>query len=364
MPKSKPFIFGYGVIVVLLIIYLGSKVSFIFQPIVVLVQTLFFPFLLSGILYYLFRPIVELLESWGVPRVLSILLIYVAFISLFVMLGFLLGPILSDQFKNLVDNFPAIMNKVQKRLIELQKHPWISPYIQWNDISSQAVNYLKNSITDIGRNIAQFIGIIMNIIVVFVTVPFILYYMLKEGEKAPKYFLRILPAQEREHGMKILRDMDLALSSYIKGQVLVSLFVGLVVYIGYLIIDLDYALILALGAVFTNVIPFVGPLIGTIPALMVAWIHSPMMVIKVLIVAVIAQQLEGNVVSPLVMGRTLNIHPLTIILILLVAGGLGGFLGLLLAVPTYAVVKVVVSHVYRLIQLRKVQQNRGTLFFD
>src|SRR5690606_25440673 len=125
-----------------------------------------------------------------------------------------------------------------------------------------------------------------------------------------------------------------------------------------------YALVLSLLSLFTNVIPFIGPLLGTIPAIIVGWIEDPVMVIKVLIVAVIAQQLEGNLVSPLVMGRQLKIHPLTIIVILLVAGSLGGFLGLLLAVPTYAVSKVVISHIYRLILLRRTQQNRGRIFFD
>ncbi|RAL27056.1 AI-2E family transporter [Thermoflavimicrobium daqui] len=360
MPKSKPFLFGYSIIIILLIVLLGTKVNFIFKPIVVLVQTLFFPFLLAGVLYYLLRPVVQLLEKWNIPRTLSILLIYLCFIGLLVLLGFLVGPALNEQIERLINNFPTIMKEFQKRFMELQKHPWIQPYLKWSEISEQAVDYLKNRFLDIGKNIAQFFSVIMNIVMVFVTVPFILYYMLKEGDKAPKYFLRFLPIDEQAHGRKILADMDTALSSYIKGQILVSLFVGIVAYIGYLIIDLDYALILAIIAIFTNVIPFVGPLIGTIPAIIVAWTDadSSFMVLKVLIVAIIAQQLEGNLVSPQVMGKTLKIHPLTIIVILLVAGSLGGFLGLLLAVPTYAVAKVVISHVYRLFKLKQARKTQ------
>jgi predicted PurR-regulated permease PerM len=114
----------------------------------------------------------------------------------------------------------------------------------------------------------------------------------------------------------------------------------------------EYSLILALVAMLTNVIPFVGPFIGIIPALIVGFIESPMMMLKVIIVVVIAQQIESNLISPQIMGRALDVHPLTIILLLLVASSLGGVLGLILAVPTYAMLKVVVKHSYRLFRLR------------
>jgi predicted PurR-regulated permease PerM len=352
MPQSKAFRIGYGIIMILLIIWLSSKVSFIFQPLVVFVQTLFIPFLVSGLLYYLFRPIVSFFEQYRVPRTISILLIYGIFIGLFVLLGFLIGPTLKEQFQRLIDNLPAMLEVAKQRFAELNQNPWISKNINWDEISQYFIDYVKNSYKEIGSNIAGFFRVITNILVVFVTVPFILYYMLKEGEKAPQFILRFLPKEVREEGLKILSDMDHALSSYIKGQVLISVFVGFVVYMGYLIIGIEYSLILALVTMFTNIIPFIGPLIGTVPAIIVALIDSPAMVLKVLIVAVVAQQLEGNVVSPWIMGKSLDIHPLTIILVLLVAGSLGGFLGLLLAVPTYAVLKVIVSHAYRLWMLK------------
>lgn len=323
-----------------------------FQPIVVFVQTLFFPFLISGVLFYLFRPIVAFMLRFKIPKGISILIIYLVIIGLFVLLGFSIGPLLGDQFEALVDNFPSMLEAAKVRFNELNHNPWVNKYIDWNMIADSVANYLQTSYTTIGSNLAGFFGIITNIILVFVTVPFILYYMLKEGEKAAPYVLRVLPEKEREHGVKILHDLDHALSSYIKGQVLVAITIGVIVFIGYLIIGMPYALLLAIFAMFTNVIPYIGPLIGLAPAAIVASIHSPSMIVKVLIVAVIAQQVEGNFVTPRVMGKNLNVHPLTIILLLLVAGSLAGFLGMLLAIPTYAVLKVVVSHFYQLSRLR------------
>ncbi|MGA8942438.1 MAG: AI-2E family transporter [Thermoactinomyces sp.] len=353
MPDSRMFRIGYGIVLVLLIVLLAHQVQFIFHPLVVLVQTLFTPFLVAGILFYLFRPVVDWLETKKIPRPLSILFIYLVFIGLLVLLGFLIGPLLQKQVDQLAKNLPMIIDSAKEELIRLSHHPWVSDNLDWKKITTSVTDYLKTSYKAIGANIAGFFQVITNIILVFVTVPFILYYMLKEGGRFPHLVLQWLPEKERGRGYQILSDMDKALSSYIKGQILVSVFVGVLVYIGYLIIGIEYSLILALITMFTNVIPFIGPLIGTIPAIVVALIDSPFMVVKVLIVAVVAQQLEGNLVSPQVMGKNLNIHPLTIIVLLLVAGSMAGFLGLLLAVPTYAVAKVVLSHFYRLVLLRR-----------
>ena len=352
MPDTKAFRIGYGIIIILLIILLANQVNFIFQPLVVLVQTLFFPFLLAGILFYLFRPLVRWLEKKKIPRTISILLIYLAIIGLLFLLGSLVAPVLQEQLTHLIQNLPAITDAAKEELIRWSHHPWVNDNLDWKKIMTYVTNYLNSSYKAIGANVANFFQVLTNIVMVFITVPFILYFMLKEGERFPHYVLQWLPEKERDKGLRILSDMDFALSSYIKGQILVSVCVGVLVYIGYLIIGLEYSLILAIITMFTNVIPFLGPFLGTIPAVIVALIDSPGMVVKVLVVTIVAQQIEGNLVSPLVMGKSLNIHPLTIIVLLLVAGSLVGFLGLLLAVPVYAVTKVVLSHLYRLFLLR------------
>ncbi|MCS1351820.1 AI-2E family transporter [Mechercharimyces sp. CAU 1602] len=355
MPQTKFFHTLYALILLALLIYLGTKIDFIFLPIVVTFQTLFFPFLIAGLLFYLFRPIVVLLHQYRIPKALSILLIYLAFIGVVTLAVLLIGPVLQAQFTSLIERTPELIFDIEKQINHLQKNPWvidIMKQINLEEYTQQASQYISDGLSTIGTNVASLIGVITNIVLAFVTVPFILFYMLKEGEKAPEQVLKLLPTNRRQAGRSILSDMDRAISSFIQGQVTVSFFVGTLALIGYWIIGLDYALLLALVMMFTNVIPYIGPFIGTVPALIVGFIDRPIMALYVLIVAVIAQQLEGNLISPLVMGKTLNVHPLTIIVVLLVSGSLAGFLGLLLAVPTYAVSKVVVSHVYQLWRLR------------
>lgn len=357
MAQYKWFRVFLGLIMFFLIIYLGSLVQFMFRPIVVFVETLFFPFLLAGVMYYLFRPIVNFLDKQKVPKTVAIISIYLAVIGLVTALVFLVGPILQRQVNSLVNNLPYLVNEIRALIIQLQENEWFNRFqgtetFSLDKLSANMTQYINQAFNIISTNISGLIGFIANVVIIFIIIPFILFYMLKEGEKAPNQVLKLLPEKQRIEGRKILSDMDVKLSSYIQGQILVSLCVGILMYAGFLIIGIEYSLILALIAMFTNVIPFVGPWIGTVPALIVAIIHSPFMVAKVLIVIIVVQQFESNFISPQIMGKKLAVHPLTIILLLIVAGRFAGIIGMLLAVPTYAVLKVVVGHTYRLLKLR------------
>lgn len=357
MSHYKWFRVFLAIIMLFIIIFLGSQITFIFRPIVVFVETLFFPFLLAGVLYYLFRPIVNLLHKQKVPKTIAIIIIYLAVIGLLVAMVLLVGPVLQRQVNSLVNNIPFIFNEIRWIIIELQDHEWFSRFqltenFTFEKLPDNLTQYLNQAFNIVSTNIAGLIGFIANLVIIFIIIPFILFYMLKEGEKAPNQVLRLLPEKQRIEGRKILADMDVKLSSYIQGQIIVSMCVGILMYAGFLIIGIEYSLILALIAMFTNVIPFVGPWIGTVPALIVAIIDSPFMIVKVLAVILIVQQFESNFISPQIMGKKLAIHPLTIILLLIVAGRFAGIIGMLLAVPTYAVCKVVVSHTYRLFKLR------------
>lgn len=134
---------------------------------------------------------------------------------------------------------------------------------------------------------------------------------------------------------------------------IVSSFVGILCYIAFTLIGLDYALILALVAMVTNVIPFLGPWLGTIPAVIVGLLHSPLKALLVILLVVIIQQIESNILQPQVMGKKLSMHPVTVLSLILVAGSFAGIIGMLLAVPLYAVGKVIVTHAYRLWKLNR-----------
>jgi predicted PurR-regulated permease PerM len=338
-----------------IIIYLGTKISFIFTPLVIIFQSLFPPIVLSGILYYLLRPLVNLL-SRKMPRTVAIVAVFLMIAGVMTGAVLIIGPELQRQFTLLIENIPAFSGHIQQWYNSMIQSEWFlrfqeNDYLSIEKITAYFEENAQEMLRDAGSKIAGTVGFIANVVMLLVLVPFVLFFMLKDGKQAPTFLLKILPKKHHDEAEDILKDMDEALSAYIQGQLIVSFCVGVTAYIGYLIIGLDYSLVLGFVAMVTNVIPFVGPWIGAFPAVVVGLLHSPFKALLVVIVIVIVQQLDSNITSPLVMGKKLNIHPLTIIFVLLIAGKFGGLLGLIFAVPAYALLKVIVSHMYRYLKL-------------
>ncbi|MFC4713029.1 AI-2E family transporter [Planococcus dechangensis] len=355
MPKTKWFRFLMYVLVIFAIINLAVRVPFVFYPIGVAFSTLMPIIIIGGILFYIFRPLVKLL-SRKMPRVVSILIIFAAFIGLLVGFSLWIGPLIFRQIQALIENFPTIVREVQNQANAALSSQWWS-YIQEQDFLPDVnpdviAGNFRNTLTGIGSNILSFTGVLISALTSLIVVPFVLFFLLKDGDRLPASFLRLLPQDSREEGAKILHDMDENLSAYIQGQAIVSLFVGVFCFIAYLILGVDYAIILALVATVTNVIPFLGPVIGAIPAVVVAFFQDPILALWVLIAIVIIQQVESNLISPNVMGKKLSVHPVTIIFLLYIGGNLAGLVGMILVIPTYAVGKAIVQNLYRLVRLR------------
>ncbi|ASK61944.1 AI-2E family transporter [Virgibacillus phasianinus] len=347
------FKYATGTLIVLLCIYFLGKVDFFLNPFQKLVTILFFPIIISGLFYYILRPVVELVAKQKfLNRSVAIIVVYaIAALLVYLFIQFVGGKIV-DQAQQLTDQLPTkVENTVEqtKRLIEKNNFGMFSV----EEIKQKSITFLSDLAQTIGDNIAAIVGAITSVATVLVLVPFILFYFLKDGHKLLPYLLNFIPKKHMEEGEAILKDIDRTLASYILGQLTVGLVDGTLMYIGYLVIDLDYALVLALFVIITAVVPLIGPALGVLPAILIALIQDPIMVVYVLIILFIVQQLEGNLVSPAVFGKRLQLHPLTIILLLVVAGALYGFVGILIAIPLYAVLKVTIKNFYKLYRLRK-----------
>lgn len=355
MPKTKWFLFLYSVVLILIIIYLAARMPFLLYPFSVIFSTIAPTVIVGGVLYYIFRPLVRLLE-WRMGRITAILSIFMIFILAFFLLGNWLGPLLVNQMLALVNNFPTILERVQSWVDMALDSTWWE-YIEEQDVMpalqpSALMDNFSNAFTGISSNVFDFLGSFFSMVSKLVIVPFILFFLLKDGDRLPDSFLKILPQDSREEGRKILGDMDLNLSAYIQGQAIVSLFVGVLSLIAYMLLGVEYAVILAVIAMLTNLIPFLGPFIGAVPALIVAFFQDPLLAVWVAIAIIIIQQLESTLISPNVMGHKLHVHPVTIIFLLYIGGNFAGLVGMILVIPVYAVGKAIVQNFYRLIRLK------------
>ncbi|AFS71561.1 MULTISPECIES: AI-2E family transporter [Exiguobacterium] len=360
MFENKWYRGAWWIMTLLIIVWVGNHVTFLFRPLAILLQMVVPPLAIAGILYYVLLPIVELLEK-KMKRRPAVIVVLLGLISILTTLGFIFGPMLSDQITEFVNSIPTLASQFQRQLTDvrdqLQNSAFFSRFLGGQDdlfnkfsgnISEYASSFLKN----IGTGVGGFVSVITTTVVTIIIIPIMLIYMLLDGDKLKGNLVKMMPYEYHKETKKILSDVHLTIMSYIRGQVIVSIGVGIIAYIGYLIIGIDYALLLALFATMTNIIPFLGPVIGVVPALIVGFIQDPILAVYAVVVMTVAQQIDSHIMSPLVQGKTLDVHPLTIIIVLLVAGNIAGFFGVLLGVPFYAVMKVIILNIRRLYHLR------------
>ncbi|PLT29956.1 AI-2E family transporter [Peribacillus deserti] len=349
---NKPFFkYATGTILCLIIILLFGRIDYFMKPIQQFIATIFFPILISGLLYYLLRPVVRLLSKF-LPKTVSILSVYALIFGMIYAIIHFFGPSIVDQVKHLSDTLPQKFREITSESEKaINKHN--IGVFEGGHIQEKAMHYFRSFSQNASDNIIKLFTTVTSIATVLVVVPFIVFYFLKDDDKLRPFLLKYIPPEGELEGNKILVDMDKALSTYITGQFIIAAVDGVLMFMGYLIIGIDSPLVLAVFAMFLTIVPFAGPLLGIIPALFVALQSDPFMAVKVLIVLVIVQQLEGHLVTPNVMGKKLNIHPLTIILLLLVAGSIYGFVGILIAIPLYSVIKTLVKNFRLFYRLRK-----------
>ncbi|MEK9198183.1 AI-2E family transporter [Ureibacillus sp. 179-F W5.1 NHS] len=350
------------------IVFIFDKVSFIFYPLQVLFEVVILPGVLAIIGYYLLRPFVRLAEKSGkgkVPRGLVILILYVIVAALMTLLALIVYPFLRDQFMNLIQEFPIyFMALIENIVTYLNNSKFDELFTRFNfdydavlmNVTNDLVSTMKDTFANVASTLASgitgFVSTLTGILLSLVTVPFILFYLLYEGEKLPKFILRLFPPRARNEVGQVMKEMDKQVSSYILGQILVSICIGVMMTIGFLIIGLDYAFLLGILAMITSVVPYLGPAIAITPALVIAIVNSPFMLVKLIIVWTIVQLVEGKFITPNIMGKSLSVHPITIIFVLLTAGSLFGVAGVILGIPGYALFKVLVSHLFSLLKRR------------
>jgi predicted PurR-regulated permease PerM len=209
-----------------------------------------------------------------------------------------------------------------------------------NQFEEQITQGLKKIIPFVSNGFISTLSVITNTTSTLLLVPFIIFYLLCEDKAFINKIIEFTPSKFKNPIIDILKESDKTLSSYIIGQAIIAFILAVLMYLGYLIIGLKYAFILAVFVMITSFIPMFGAVIGVVPAFFVSLTINPIAGLKVIILTLIVQQIEGNFISPNLVGKRLAIHPLTIILLFVGAASLFGFIGMLISIPVYAVLKV------------------------
>ena len=339
------------VLLVLLILFMFTKVSYLFEPIWQFLAIVGLPIILAGILYYLMNPAVDYLERKGIKRIYSIFGLFILVIGLIVCGVVVIVPKIQEQSMSFVENLPGYLDNIENKVNEILSDPIFSQVQDQLEASNEKLiasmtDIIQNLSRSTIQNIGSFFGAVATVVLAVITMPFILFYLLKDGRQLAPYFVKFLPTKMRKPSLTVLKEMNDQVSSYIRGQLTVAFAVAIMFMVGFSLIGLDYAITLGIAAGFLNLIPYLGSFLAIVPAVFLGIVGGPVLLVKVLVVFVIEQTIEGRLISPLVLGNELSIHPVTILLVLLTSGKLFGLVGVILGIPVYAAAKVIITHIF------------------
>ncbi|MFA9557154.1 AI-2E family transporter [Evansella sp. AB-rgal1] len=340
------------VLLIGLVLFMFVTIFTYIQPVFELVGRIVVPFLLSAVIAYVLHPIIGALEKRHFPRTLSIILIYTLFVVGFVWIIFKGTPYILEEGQDLLEQLPIMAETYSNIANEIHQQTEVLPTTFQDRVESWMESgeaYIAESLAMIGVILRQLVDWMLLLIVI----PFIVFYLLKDMDLVKKVTWYLTPKKARKEGASLIKDIDKSLGYYIRGQLMVCALVGILAYIGFWIIDMPYALLLAVFIGLTNVIPYFGPIIGVIPVVFIALTESFQLVILGLVVNIIVQIIEGNLIAPLVVGKSLHMHPVLIIFALVVGGELGGVIGLIISVPILTILRVIILHARQIIRERK-----------
>lgn len=310
-------------------------------------------FLLAGVLVYLLYPLVQAMERRGGSRVMAILLAYAALLIIGSAFMLYIIPRFINQLHLLLYMLPSYTNQVEWYLRELQSSYYRTELpVGMRLVIDGQINKLQQDIQNLLVQAVQLIFNLAGYCLDFLLAPVVAFYILKDTDRFKSKLEALLPAERFHQLWQLGKEINAILSSFIQGNLLLVLIVGLLTGTAMALIGVEYAVMLGIIAGLAELIPYFGPFIGAVPAVAMGLLQSKFMAVKVIIIILIIQQIEGNILAPKVLGKSVGLHPLFIILALMAGAELYGIVGMLLAVPTAAIIRIIIIFLYKKITLQ------------
>lgn len=306
------------------------------------------PFFLGALLAYLGDPLVGFLSSKHVPRTIGVMLVFIFVLLLLAVVVLLLIPLIEDQIAYIVQKIPDILAWSQNALL-----PWLNAHIYTNESlnlasikkqialhSDKAKNFASHMVTVLTHSTFAMIDFVMNCILV----PVVAFYLMRDWPKILQKIQRYLP-ESQQYLVNIARECDEVVGAFFKGQLLVMLALAVYYSVGLEFISLKVAIFVGVLSGLLTIVPYLGFAIGIVVASLTMYFetYTFLQVIYVWIIYGIGQALESMVLTPLLVGDKLGLHPVAVIFAVLAGGTLFGFLGVLLALPVAAMILVILK---------------------
>lgn len=336
--KKNRLLFLIPILLLVLIIIFWDKI-----------QNILLELLLGSLLAYMLEPAVYFLTRKNkISRNMAILIVFCILLLTIIGIFIFVIPILSRNISDLVKNLPETMDNLLDKMKELTSNPEINEKI--SKIAQASYDKILSNISRVIENISGYAldiaGSIIEVVVGILTTFVLAVYMMKDKKQIFENFLGWFPFSWRETVKGTMDELGRILSKFLQGQILIALIIGTAETIGLMLIGVPYAVLLGIIGGISNLIPYFGPVIGAVPAVISAIFISPMKAIWVIILFVAAQQFDNNFLSPRIIQGSLGIHPITTIVVIFIGGEFFALWGILLAVPVYAVLKCIAEKVF------------------
>lgn len=312
------------------------------------------PFLVAALLAYLGDPLVDWTEERGMPRTLGVVVVFIALLAVFLALLLVLIPLLDTQIRTLVNRAPDYL-----RWVEESVFPWLAAHMDLNP-DRWGLDALRESIRDhwrraggVAAGIVQSVSrsglVLAGWLANLVVIPVVAFYLLRDWDRLMAGIRGLLPRAWEPTVAQLARESDEVLAGFLRGQLLVMLSLGVVYSAGLWLVGLDLALLIGMVAGLVNFVPYLGFILGLVlatAAILVQTGGDMIALLPVLGVFMAGQVIETTVLTPLLVGDRVGLHPVAVIFAVLAGGQLFGFIGVLLGLPAAAVVAVFVRHAH------------------
>ncbi len=338
-----------GLIMILILIVLALQIPYVANNFAAVVAGVLIPLSMAGFFYYLLRPLVRFLHQKINSKNLSIIITFIGLLVLIFFIIYFAGSIIYTELGRLI----KFLSDYEVNNINLnQAFRWAEKlgFLENIDVENRFLENaeVENRVASLVRELTNkignydFLGAFASLTqfgLILLITPFLIVYFLKDDEMLARKILSIAPQDKRKTVKEILKTVDTAFGIYIPSQLLVGMISGGIMLVGYLLIGIANPIGLSIILALASVIPFIGPLLGVLPAFFIALTDSLGMVVQVAILMTIVQQFEGNVIRPILQGGKLDMHPVVVIFVVLIGTLLFGVLGALFAVPVFASVR-------------------------
>ncbi|MEK7194677.1 MAG: AI-2E family transporter [Patescibacteria group bacterium] len=307
-------------------------------------------FLLAIILASGIAPFANWLESKGIPRLLGVLLLYLVVFGLAIFVLSLIVPFLSQDFAQLTAVFPKVVERVSSSIDEVQTGS------RYFDFLGEIQNILDALSTYLQQFSQSAVGLVVGIfggVLSFLAIIVISFYLSVMKKGIENLLSSVLPEKYESYAIGLWKRSEVQVGRWLQGQLLISLLVGLLVYVGLSAMGVKFALVLGILAMLLEIVPVAGPILAALPAIGLAFLQSPSLGIWVIVLYTVIQQVESHVILPLVLGKTTGLNPVVVIMALLIGAQLAGIVGAILAVPIATIIVEVIDDMARSKELRR-----------